>query len=576
MSRMLYGLTFVVGVPLVLVAWAALASPLVGLPALGDPTVGTAVAALGLGLAIAGMHGLVVHGRGLPMNAFPPPRFVRRGVYRWMRDPIYVGFGLLVLGVSLATRSPAGLWLVTPVTWLAMAALVFGYERHDLRRRFPDEADAPTLLSIPGPGPSRPTLGERVSTVLLLFGPWLLVYYAVQALGAPPDAFSTHLPFESSWPVVEWMEVPYVSAYLLVPLAVFAARSRSALRTFAFGGWTATVIVAVCWIVIPVVAEHRPFVPSGWSGRLLAYEQGSSAGVAAFPAFHVLWPMLAARAWSVGRGAAAAIVAWAWVALVAVASVATGHHGVVDVVAAGVLYLPVRDPARSWAVIRDWTEAVANSWREWRMGPLRFMNHGLYAGAAGATGVAIAATAAGPGQEWAVAWVAGLAIIGAGTYAQVLEGSSRLLRPFGWYGGLVGGLVGIGTSPLVGGQIVVLFAAFALASPWIQAIGRLRCLVQGCCHGSPTTPEAGIRYRHPRSRVCHIAEWTGVPLLPTPLFSIAGNVVLGLLLARLHMLGAADLLIVGVYFMLSGIARFVEESYRGEPQTPHVAGLRLY
>ncbi|MBT8403820.1 MAG: phosphatidylethanolamine N-methyltransferase family protein, partial [Gemmatimonadetes bacterium] len=351
-SRMLYGLTFVVGVPLVLVAWAALASPLVGLPALGDPTVGTAVAALGLGLVIAGMHGLVVHGRGLPMNAFPPPRFVRRGVYRWMRDPIYVGFGLLVLGVSLATRSPAGLWLVTPVTWLAMAALVFGYERHDLRRRFPDEADAPTLLSIPGPGPSRPTLGERVSTVLLLFGPWLLVYYAVQALGAPPDAFSTHLPFESSWPVVEWMEVPYVSAYLLVPLAVFAARSRSALRTFAFGGWTATVIVAVCWIVIPVVAEHRPFVPSGWSGRLLAYEQGSSAGVAAFPAFHVLWPMLAARAWSVGRGAAAAIVAWAWVALVAVASVATGHHGVVDVVAAGVLYLPVRDPARSRSALR--------------------------------------------------------------------------------------------------------------------------------------------------------------------------------------------------------------------------------
>ncbi|MBT8337298.1 MAG: hypothetical protein KJO11_11895, partial [Gemmatimonadetes bacterium] len=52
--------------------------------------------------------------------------------------------------------------------------------------------------------------------------------------------------------------------------------------------------------------------------------------------------------------------------------------------------------------------------------------------------------------------------------------------------------------------------------------------------------------------------------------------VLGLLLVRLHMLGAADLLIVGVYFMLSGIARFVEESYRGEPQTPLVAGLRLY
>jgi prolipoprotein diacylglyceryltransferase len=32
----------------------------------------------------------------------------------------------------------------------------------------------------------------------------------------------------------------------------------------------------------------------------------------------------------------------------------------------------------------------------------------------------------------------------------------------------------------------------------------------------------------------------------------------------------------GVYLILSGIGRFVEEAYRGEPQTPIFWGLRLY
>ena len=35
-------------------------------------------------------------------------------------------------------------------------------------------------------------------------------------------------------------------------------------------------------------------------------------------------------------------------------------------------------------------------------------------------------------------------------------------------------------------------------------------------------------------------------------------------------------LIVGLYLVLAGLARFVEESYRGEPQTPVLCGLRLY
>jgi hypothetical protein len=73
-----------------------------------------------------------------------------------------------------------------------------------------------------------------------------------------------------------------------------------------------------------------------------------------------------------------------------------------------------------------------------------------------------------------------------------------------------------------------------------------------------------------------LANLAGVPLHATPLYSIASNVVVGILLVRLRMLGAPNALVVGTFLMLGGLARFVEESYRGEPQTPVIAGLRSY
>ena len=575
-KRAAYGATFVIGVPALLVVWAKFSAPMVRLPRVGNPVVGGVIAAAGAVLLCSGIAALVRYGHGLPMNAYPPSRFVTEGVFRWIRNPIYIGFGLVVLGASLAVRSAAGLWLVTPVTWLAMAALVYGYEQHDLRTRFGSEALAPRRFSPPQRDESPPDRVERVATLVWTFVPWLMVYYALQALGRPRDAFSTLLPGEIRWPVFEWMELAYASAYMIVPLAVFAARTRRALREFASSGIAATVVIALCWIVIPVAAVHRPFDHTSAVGTLLWQEQSRSANVAAFPAFHALWPMFAARASSAGRGRAWRTIAWSWVALVALSAIATGHHSVIDVIAGALLYVPLRDVGRAWQIIRDAAERLANSWQEWRIGPLRFINYGVYAGAAAAVGLTIIGSAAGEGHEMSAVWVGIWVLIGAGAYAQVLEGSSRLLRPFGWYGGVIGALIGILTSPLIGGEFVPLLAAAALAAPWIQSLGRLRCLVQGCCHGGPAPRSTGIRYRHRRSRVAQIAHLCGVPVYPTPVYSIIGNMVIGLLLIRLRTLSCPDSLLLGVYLMLSGCARFVEESYRGEPQTPLVLGLRIY
>jgi len=100
--------------------------------------------------------------------------------------------------------------------------------------------------------------------------------------------------------------------------------------------------------------------------------------------------------------------------------------------------------------------------------------------------------------------------------------------------------------------------------------------VQGCCHGCATETVEGIRYSHPRSRVCRLAHLAGIPVHATPLYSIVWNVWVGLMLLRLLALDCPSTLIAGVYLILSGAGRFVEEAYRGEPQTKIPFGLRLY
>src|SRR5664280_1762748 len=68
-------------------------------------------------------------------------------------------------------------------------------------------------------------------------------------------------------------------------------------------------------------------------------------------------------------------------------------------------------------------------------------------------------------------------------------------------------------------DLFILLASFAMSAPSIQATGRLRCLVQGCCHGRPADENIGICFTHPNSRVNKISGMAGVPLHPTQLYS---------------------------------------------------------
>ena len=575
LGPILYGALFTIVLPVLLLLWAAATEPRVGLPALHVPWLGGLLMAFGFALCGTGMLALRRHGEGLPMNAYPPPLYVTQSVYRFVSHPIYLGFAFVCVGAALSVGSASGLWLVSPMASLGAAALVLGYERHDLRRRFGPEAVHRPVLSLPPGSEGRPTVWDRISIVVLVIVPWIIAYEAVFQLGIPPDAVEGFFAFEREWPVWVWTEIAYASVYILVGIVPFVAKSTRTLRHFALTGLVASGVVTLIYLTVPVVAPPRAFVSDSLLGRMLDLERAMSNTVAAFPAFHVIWTLIAAEALVRTYPRASAAV-WLWALAIAVSCITTGMHALVDVVFAGPLFLLLRSYARVWEVMRSGAETVANSWREWHFGPVRLINHGFYAGAGAGVGLWVALALSGSEARTTTVALFASGLLGAGLWAQRLEGSSALSRPFGYFGSVVG-VFAAGLLLLFAGlPVATSLGATAVAAPWMQAIGRLRCLVQGCCHGANAPDGIGINYRVPNSRVIALADLGDRPLHPTPLYSILSNVVIGILLARLWQIGAALTMIGGVYLLLSGVARFVEESYRGEPQTAVVRGLRLY
>lgn len=74
-------------------------------------------------------------GQGTPAPFDAPRRLVVAGPYRWVRNPMYIGAGLALLGAAIFFGS-FGLALYTIAFWSAAHLVVLFYEEPVLRRRF--------------------------------------------------------------------------------------------------------------------------------------------------------------------------------------------------------------------------------------------------------------------------------------------------------------------------------------------------------------------------------------------------------------------------------------------------------
>lgn len=101
-----------------------------------------------------------------------------------------------------------------------------------------------------------------------------------------------------------------------------------------------------------------------------------------------------------------------------------------------------------------------------------------------------------------------------------------------------------------------------IAGAWVHAIGKIGCLMAGCCHGLVCKPGAwGIVFRDPKSH----AEPLGEALYPVQLWD-SGIILLSI--AMMYWLQRRGKSFSGqvflVYAFVYGIGRYITEGYRGD------------
>jgi len=437
-GKIFYGVLFAALIPLLLFFWGSsldkIKSVLLPTPELA--VFALALLFLGAFLVFKAMLDLFFLGKGLPMNVFPPHKFVTKGIYAWLAHPIYFGAGMIAFGIALWFESPAGLFVVAPVFILAMVSLVGGYEHFSYVKIFGNAAlRHRPILSLPPVGLFRRFL---ISSAIFIS----------------------------------------VATYLLMLIYLFDLNFDDNQPLF--------------WLIIGLIL-------------LLSLN----------------YPMI-------------------------------------------------------WRSLKKASEATANSRKDYMFfgGKFRIINHGLYSGLAGFIAVLIGGYIIG--NNFAILIFSVCTILGGALFAQLRWGNPSLLRPYGFWGGFIGGAAGMLLIKLLFNvPIHQSMLAAALSMPLAQAMGRMRCLSQGCCHGIIASKNIGIRVWQNQSRVVTLSGLKGKAIHATQLYSILFNLWLALLLFAMwysQKFGAP--LIIGMYLILTGIERFTEDAYRGEKQTRMARGLQ--
>ena len=96
---------------------------------------GTVVLAAGLMVMVQAFARFVVEGLGTPVPVAAPDRLVVGGLYRHVRNPMYVAGVAIIVGQALALGQTI-LLLYAVAVWLVVASFVHWYEEPTLSRKF--------------------------------------------------------------------------------------------------------------------------------------------------------------------------------------------------------------------------------------------------------------------------------------------------------------------------------------------------------------------------------------------------------------------------------------------------------
>jgi len=410
-GKLLYSIVFIVLIPVFLWLWARYTSDLIRLPAISSKAAGWIMIISGGLLMLWAMAALWRLGRGLPMNAYPPALFVTGGPYRLLRHPIYWGFAILMIGFFLFTGSASGLWLVSPLTILGMIALVLGYEKPDLKKRFPDKA-LHTLLDLSANKDDVPELSDRLISLCLVFPFLILCNFLIITSGGIPEPLSGDFP--QFFEVFQHPNLNLISPAFLATIP-FALKRRDILRK-----WEISILLSLSYFLFIAV-----LFPSIGAQHLTR----DNVILITVPVFLILISLKSLYNQSRATGAIFSLAAIIPVLI----QLALSNSPIVYLVNSVIIFLLSAYYLSIWVFIKNLAEKIANSWQEWIFGKVRIINRGFYIAIGTFFGLLLAGYLAGREYVFVLLLFSVIVTITSGLWAQLIEGSAKLKRPFRFY-----------------------------------------------------------------------------------------------------------------------------------------------
>src|SRR5215468_2575622 len=114
---------------------------------------GAVLVVAGTAILVSAFARFVVEGLGTPAPVAPPAHLVVGGLYRYVRNPIYLALDATILGQAILLWRPDLLWYMGFVA-LALVAWVYGLEQPELQGRFGARYDE-YRRAVPGWWPRR-------------------------------------------------------------------------------------------------------------------------------------------------------------------------------------------------------------------------------------------------------------------------------------------------------------------------------------------------------------------------------------------------------------------------------------
>ncbi|MCL1822635.1 MAG: prolipoprotein diacylglyceryl transferase [Oscillospiraceae bacterium] len=136
-----------------------------------------------------------------------------------------------------------------------------------------------------------------------------------------------------------------------------------------------------------------------------------------------------------------------------------------------------------------------------------------------------------------------------------------------FYGGLIGGIL---AAYIYCRSFKVPFLktadSLAPAIPAGHALGRIGCLLGGCCYGVEVHASHPFAIIYPErvDAFAAVAAPAGTPLLAVPVIESIGNIIIAVLVLLLGRRKKHEGQSIALYGLLYGIQRFVLEFYRGD------------